>query len=100
MHRKPFKRIRHSVFTRLLVVIIVAGINKLTADLQTALQRVKEIAGPLRAKSLDMKTPCAKTGICTDCQSPQRICRITTILHRKPMLTDISVIIINEALGF
>jgi len=81
-------------------VIIVAGINKLTADLQTALQRVKNVAGPMRAKSLNMKTPCAETGICTDCNSPQRICRITTILHRKPMLTDITVVIINEALGF
>ena len=81
-------------------VMIIAGVNKLTMDIQTALQRVKNIAGPMRAKSLGMQTPCAETGICTDCNSPQRICRITTILHRKPVLTDISVIIINEALGF
>jgi len=81
-------------------VMIIAGINKLTMDIQTALQRVRNIAGPMRAKSLGMQTPCAETGICTDCNSPQRICRITTILHRKPMLTDITVIIINEALGF
>ena len=81
-------------------VMIIAGINKLTMDLPTALQRVRDIAGPMRAKSLNMQTPCAETGICTDCNSPQRICRITTILHRKPMLTDITVIIINEALGF
>jgi hypothetical protein len=81
-------------------VMIVAGINKLTMDIQTALQRVRDIAGPMRAKSLGMQTPCAETGICVDCNSPQRICRITTILHRKPMLTDITVIIINEALGF
>ena len=81
-------------------VMIIAGINKLTMDLQTALQRVRNIAGPMRAKSLGMQTPCAETGICTDCNSPQRICRITTILHRKPTLTDITVIIINEALGF
>ncbi len=81
-------------------VMVIAGINKLTMDIQTALQRVRNIAGPMRAKSLGMKTPCAETGICTDCNSPQRICRITTILHRKPMLTDITVIIINETLGF
>ena len=81
-------------------VMIVAGINKLTKDLHTALQRVREIAGPMRAKSLGMQTPCSETGICTDCHSPQRICRVTAILHRKPMLTDITVIIINEALGF
>ncbi|HDI78228.1 MAG TPA: lactate utilization protein [Desulfobacteraceae bacterium] len=81
-------------------VVIVAGVNKLRPDLPSAIQRVKEVAAPMRAKSLNMKTPCAETGICTDCNSPQRICRITTILHRKPLLTDISVVLINEVLGF
>jgi len=81
-------------------VIIVAGINKVRPDLNSALARVKEVAAPMRAKSLGMKTPCAETGFCADCNSPQRICRITTILHRKPMLTDVSVILINEELGF
>ena len=81
-------------------VIIVAGVNKLTPDLDAAINRVREIAGPMRAKSLDMKTPCAETGICNDCNTPQRICRVTTILHRKPMLTELSVIIVNENLGY
>jgi L-lactate utilization protein LutB len=81
-------------------VVIVAGMNKVRPDLESALRRVREIAAPMRAKSLEMKTPCAKTGICTDCDSPQRICRVTTILHRRPMLTDISVILVNQSLGF
>ncbi|MCF8094342.1 MAG: lactate utilization protein [Desulfobacteraceae bacterium] len=81
-------------------VIIIAGMNKVTRDLDSALRRVKEVAGPLRARSLNMNTPCAETGICTDCNSPQRICRITTILHRKPMMTDVTVVLINQSLGF
>jgi L-lactate utilization protein LutB len=81
-------------------VVIAAGVNKIRPDMESALRRIKEIAAPMRAKSLNMQTPCAQTGICTDCNSPQRICRITTILHRKPMLTDISVVLINEVLGF
>jgi hypothetical protein len=81
-------------------VVIVAGMNKVRPDLQSALNRVQEVAGPMRAKSLEMDTPCAKTGICNDCNSPQRICRVTTILHRKPMMTDISVILVNQSLGF
>jgi L-lactate utilization protein LutB len=81
-------------------IVIVAGMNKVTPDLGSAIRRVREIAGPMRAKSLGMETPCAETGICSDCNSPQRICRITTILHRKPVLSDISVILINQALGF
>lgn len=81
-------------------IFIIAGINKVTQDLEMAFKRIKEIAAPMRAKSLQIKTPCAETGICTDCNVPQRICRITTILHRKPMLTDITIILINQNLGF
>jgi len=81
-------------------VIIVAGMNKVTADLASALARVREVAAPLRAKSLNMATPCAETGICTDCYAPQRICRITTILHRRPSLTDVAVVLVNAHLGF
>ncbi len=81
-------------------VVIVAGMNKVALDLDGALRRIREIAAPMRAKSLNMKTPCAETGICTDCNSPQRICRITTILHRKPMMTDVTVVLVNQNLGF
>ena len=81
-------------------VIVVAGMNKVTPDLESGLRRVSEIAAPMRAKSLEMDTPCAKTGVCNDCNVPQRICRVTTILHRKPMLTDVSVVLINQSLGF
>jgi hypothetical protein len=81
-------------------VMIIAGVNKLTPSLDAAINRIKEIAGPMRAKSLNMKTPCAETGMCNDCNTPQRICRVTTILHRKPMLTELSVILVNENLGY
>lgn len=81
-------------------IIVAAGINKVRPDLQSALRRIREVAGPMRARSLNMATPCAETGVCTDCHSPQRICRITTILHWKPVLSDISVVLINEKLGF
>jgi len=81
-------------------VIIVAGMNKVRSDLDSAIKRVKEIAAPMRAQSLNMDTPCAKTGLCNDCDSPQRICRVTTILHRRPMMSDITVVLINETLGF
>lgn len=81
-------------------VIVITGMNKVRPDLASALKRVKEVAGPMRAKSLNVKTPCVETGVCMDCNSPQRICRITTILHRKPGLTDVTVVLIGEELGF
>lgn len=81
-------------------VIIVAGINKVTPDLPAALERIRQVAAPMRAKSLSMATPCAETGQCSDCHSPQRICRITTILHRQPMATPTSVVLVNTPLGY
>ncbi|MBN2062533.1 MAG: lactate utilization protein [Deltaproteobacteria bacterium] len=81
-------------------VIIVAGMNKVVSDLDSALKRAMEVAAPIRAKSLGMETPCAETGRCSNCSSPMRICRITTILHRRPIMTDITVVLINETLGY
>lgn len=81
-------------------VIVVAGANKIVADLESALRRVKEVASPPNARRLGFDTPCAKTGLCSDCNSPQRICRITTILERRPRATDLKVCLINEELGY
>ncbi|MCL5123865.1 MAG: lactate utilization protein [Deltaproteobacteria bacterium] len=81
-------------------VVIVIGKNKITADLESAFSRIEEIAAPIRAMSLNRKTPCVKTGYCMDCDSPERICRITSIMHKRPMMTDITVIIIPEDLGY
>jgi len=81
-------------------VVVVAGINKIVPDLHAALRRIREVAGPMRAKSLGVDTPCAVTGVCSDCNAPMRICNITTILHRKPMLTEVTVLVVGEELGF
>ncbi len=81
-------------------VVIVAGMNKVVPDLESALRRARETAGVMRAKSLAKATPCAETGVCSDCNSPDRICNATLILHRKPSLTDMSVVLVNQALGF
>ncbi len=81
-------------------VIIVMGKNKIVTDLNDALDRIETTAGPIRAASLKRKTPCASTGVCMDCESPERICRITSILHRQPMLSNITVGILNEDLGY
>jgi L-lactate utilization protein LutB len=81
-------------------VIVVAGVNKIVTDLEDALDRVHNVASPLNAKRLTRKTPCAVTGQCTDCQSPDRICNVTTILHRKPALTDVTVLLVGDDLGY
>jgi hypothetical protein len=81
-------------------VIVVVGKNKVVSDLDAALTRIEEFAAPIRATSLNRKTPCVKTAQCMDCDSPERICNITSIIHRKPMMTDLKVAIISEDLGY
>ncbi len=80
-------------------VIVVCGFNKIVKDLVEARKRVQEHAAPMNAKRLGMKTPCAETGVCSDCSSPQRICNIYSILARKPVRTDITVLFVGESLG-
>ncbi len=58
-----------------------------------------EWTSPPNAKRLDCNTPCATSGFCSDCSSPDRICRITTIIERKPRLADLRVLVVNEDLG-
>ncbi len=81
-------------------VIVVAGANKLVADLDQAFQRIRSVAAPANAIRYNLDLPCVKKGECGDCNSPLSICCITSILHRKPMLTDFKVILIPEELGF
>lgn len=81
-------------------VIILAGYNKLVPDLPSALKRIREVAAPANALRFGAQTPCAENGRCGDCKSPSSICRITTIISRRPMLTDFKVFLIGEELGF
>lgn len=81
-------------------VILVAGYNKIVEDVQEAIKRIKNVAAPLNAKRLHIDVPCAKLGKCVDCNSPNRICRVVVIHERKPMLTDMIIILVGEELGF
>jgi len=81
-------------------VIVVVGRNKIVeGSVEDAIVHIKAWASPPNAMRLSKQIPCAVTGICCDCDSPQRICRVTTILDRKPTLTDIHVLVVNEDMG-
>lgn len=81
--------------------IVVAGRNKLVdGDQARAIQRIKNLAAPPNARRLNCNTPCARTGFCADCNSPERICRIVHVMERKPRVADIHVLVVNEDLGF
>jgi L-lactate utilization protein LutB len=82
-------------------VIVVAGRNKLVeGTVQDAIDRVKNRATPPNAKRLGFNTPCSVSGSCSNCNSPDRICRATTIIDRKPRMTEFHVLVVNSDMGF
>jgi len=81
-------------------VIVIAGVNKIVTDLTEAMERIEKVAAPLNAKRIGAKTPCATTGTCSACNSPDRICRVTTIIDKCPSKTDMAVMLVNEKLGY
>ncbi|MBN1502068.1 lactate utilization protein [Candidatus Woesearchaeota archaeon] len=80
-------------------VVIIAGKNKVVKNYEQAIKRIKRIAAPLNAKRLNKKTPCVRTGRCMSCDSVDRICNYTTIIHKSRPEDRISVIIVNQDLG-
>lgn len=82
-------------------VYFIVGENKIALDLQQAVYRARNIAAPLNAKRLGLKTPCAVKGDkCYDCDSEQRICRNLSIFLKKPTGCAYEVILIRENLGY
>lgn len=81
-------------------VVIVTGVNKIVKNIAEAEKRIELYAAPINNKRLNTPNPCVKTGECMDCQGPTRICNVTTIMNKRPMLTDIHVVIVGEQLGF
>ena len=80
-------------------VIIVAGRNKIVADVDAAVDRVRNVAAPMNARRFGLDTPCVKSGKCSDCASPQRICNLTLLIERQKPKGRITVILINKDRG-
>jgi L-lactate utilization protein LutB len=80
-------------------VIILVGRNKIAADLDEAMFRVKNYVAPVNSMRLDKKTPCVKTSYCEECKSPDRICNTWTITEKSFPKGRVKVVLINEDLG-
>ena len=81
-------------------VVIIAGMNKVVKNVESGLDRIRTKAAPPNTVRLNKNTPCAKTGICGDCFSPDCICSQTVITRRSGIPGRIKVILVNEDLGF
>lgn len=81
-------------------VIILVGRNKIVANVENAVSRIKNYAAPVNAMRLGKKTPCAKSALCEDCKSSDRICNTWTITEKSFPKGRIKIVLINEDMGF
>ena len=81
-------------------VIFIVGMNKICSDLDGAMKRARNVAAPINAQRFGLSTPCAKTGACMDCKSPDTICCQFLITRFSRHAGRIHVILVNDSLGF
>jgi len=93
-------RVAASIFGPKRVVYVIGRNKVVNGGVLEAIARAKRFACPPNCKRLARKTPCAETGICADCSSPDRICKVTAIFDRAPTHTSTKVILVDEDLGY
>ena len=81
-------------------VIFIVGMNKVCDDVDGAMKRARNVAAPINAQRFGLSTPCAKTGSCMDCKSPDNICCQFLITRYSHHEGRIHVILVNDNLGF
>lgn len=81
-------------------VIIVAGMNKVVPDVESGVARVRNTASPANAIRLERGLPCAATGVCHDCLSPECFCCQVVVTRRSMHPGRIKVYLVGEDLGY
>ncbi len=81
-------------------VIVLAGMNKVVSTIDEAYARVRNFASPPNTIRLEKNTPCAATGKCGDCMSPDCICNQIVVTRRSRDKERIHVILVGEDIGF
>ncbi len=81
-------------------VFVIVGMNKLTCDVPAAIGRIRNVACPANTLRLNRNTPCALTGKCGNCFSPDSICSQIVVTRRSSQPKRIKVILVAEHLGY
>ena len=81
-------------------MIIIAGMNKVVDTLDDAMRRAKTVAAPMNEQRFLKNTPCAVTGVCADCKSPDCICCNTVITRFSREKDRIRFVLVGQDLGF
>ena len=80
-------------------VMLVVGKNKYTETLEEAFERIRVIA-PMNAKRGNYNTACLNTGRCVDCATEGRICCHYLVTRFNRLKDRMTVLLVNEDLGY
>jgi len=81
-------------------LVLIVGMNKVCPDVDAAMKRARNVAAPINAQRFGLSTPCAKTGSCMNCKSPDTICCQFLVTRFSRHTGRIHVILVNDTLGF
>lgn len=81
-------------------VLVIAGMNKVEADLNAAIHRARTVAAPTNKQRFPMQTPCETTGACADCKGEPCICNQILVTRNCRPAGRIKFILVGEDLGF
>ncbi len=82
-------------------IIVISGVNKIVPDYEAAVYRIKNHVAPIHAKRRNKNLPCAETGFCVNCHSPERFCNALVVIEHQYLKNKdrITVVIVGEELG-
>lgn len=81
-------------------VCIIAGMNKVVADVESGIKRIRTVSCPLNAARLHTGTPCELTGVCAECHAAKCMCCQEVITRHSRQEGRIHVILVGEYLGY
>ena len=80
-------------------VLVIAGMNKVTDDLDSAIKRARTYAAPMNKQRFTNLTACSITGVCADCISESSICNQILITRHCRPAGRIKFVLVGEELG-
>ena len=81
-------------------VILLVGMNKVVADVESGIKRIRTQACPPNCIRLNKNTPCSITGVCGECLTDETICNNIVITRHNTIKGRIKVYLIGEELGY
>lgn len=82
------------------VYFVISHSKVVDGGINTAVARIKKTACPLNTRRLGIQTPCAATGMCGRDECKNSICRLTLVLDRVPKNRHMTVLFVEESLGY